>query len=230
MWPKKGKESIPNLLTRRHEHCCLEITPLWSYLSKHVWQIGHFLCFNFIGGASAATSCLALEASDFCTFACSVKSVHYSNQASSISIANPLFWRDKTTALQTAVMPLGWNHSFRWVLSNTRIQIKRKVLESAAANDSPERVVCVRRVAAGEWATGQRVLISAVSNWEACTLQPNPEMRKAFITEQTPAPPGSRRLSTVNRKGRNTQAWLHKWDSSMLVWTPACARDGGGAR
>ena len=67
-----------------------------------------------------------------------------------------------------------------------------KVLVSAAANSGPERLPRAGSVTGREHASGQQVLISAVSNGEASALQPNPEMRNAFITEQqTRAPPGS---------------------------------------
>lgn len=56
-----------------------------------------------------------------------------------------------------------------------------------------------------EQGTGEPVLISAVSHWEAGRLQPNPEKRNAFITEQqTRKPLGSCRFSAVNGRTEYT--------------------------
>lgn len=76
----------------------------------------------------------------------------------------------------------------------------KNLLVSAAARKSPDRVLCVRlchRLRAGLW--GASVLISAVSHSEPGRLQPYPEKRNAFITEQqTRRPLGSCRFTTIN--------------------------------
>lgn len=75
-----------------------------------------------------------------------------------------------------------------------------------------------------ERGTWERVLISAHSHWGPGSLQPNPEKRNAFITEQqTRGPLGSRRFPRCQRMGG-----LHKWGYVIrAVWTPvvvlACA-------